>query len=123
MSPNSQTPYLIDASSKRLGRVATDAARVLMGKNTARYERHRINGQRVRIEQAAALQIDARKKKHTIYSRHSGYPGSLKRETLAALVTKRGQQGGYREALRRAIYGMLPKNKLRPRMMKRLEIL
>ena len=122
MPTNTATQYIIDASQKHLGRVAADAARVLMGKHTPSYERHRISGQRVLIEHATALQIDERKKKHTIYSRHSGFPGSLKRVTLAALVTKRGQQGGYSEALRRAIYGMLPKNKLRPRMMKRLEI-
>ncbi len=122
MTTTDQTFYTINARAQRLGRVAADAARVLMGKHTPRYERNRINGQRVRIEHTAALQIDERKKKHTIYSRHSGYPGSLKRETLAALITKRGQQRGYAEALRRAIYGMLPKNKLRPRMMKRLEI-
>ncbi|MDP3735075.1 MAG: uL13 family ribosomal protein [bacterium] len=123
MTATDQTLYTIDARAQRLGRVAADAARVLMGKHTPHYERNRINGQRVRIEHAAALQIDERKKKHTIYSRHSGYPGSLKRVTLAAIETKRGRERAYSEALRRAVYGMLPKNKLRPRMMKRLEII
>jgi large subunit ribosomal protein L13 len=115
---HTDTSYIIDASQKRLGRVAADVARVLMGKHAPTYERHRITGPRVRVTNAARLQIDERRKKNTLYYRHSGYLGSLKSETLADVIRKKG----HGEGLRRAVYGMLPKNKLRPRMMKRLEI-
>ncbi len=113
------TNYTIDAKSKRLGRVASEAARLLMGKNRTDFVRHRAPEVTVVIENASKLALTERKKKATTYKRFSGYQGTkFKEETLTHLAARKG----YREGLRLAIRGMLPNNKLRPGMLKRLVI-
>jgi large subunit ribosomal protein L13 len=110
--------YAIDAADKRLGRVATEAARALMGKHMAEYEPQAMPKTHVHITGAAGLIMDERKQSTKIYKRYSGYPGGQKTETLAKVIADKGAS----EALRRAIYGMLPGNKLRARRMKLLTI-
>ncbi len=108
----------IDASGKALGRVASEAAAALRGKNSPDYERHVSPTVRVSITNASKLDIGPKKLKEKIYHHYSGYPGGMKTETLANVTTKKG----YAEALRRAIYGMLPGNKLKKIMMNNLTI-
>ncbi len=109
--------YTIDATGKRLGVVATEAARILQGKDTPDFARHLVESVTVTIVNAAKLNIPE-KKKAEIYQTYSGYPGGLRSETLVHL----GKRRGYAEVLRRTIGGMLPGNKLKKPMLKNLII-
>jgi large subunit ribosomal protein L13 len=110
--------YTIDAQGKSMGRVATEAASILMGKNTTSFARNVAPDITVRIVNASKAAISDKKKGEKTYTRYSGYPGGLKSETLAHLLGRKG----YAEAFRKAVKGMLPKNRLQPIMMKRLSV-
>ncbi len=110
--------HIIDAKGKRMGRVATMAASLLIGKDSPEFVKHIPADVAVRIENASKMDISEKKLKNEEYQTYSGYPGGQKREKLGALATRRG----YGEALRRTISGMLPKNKLRDVRMKNLTI-
>ncbi len=113
------TTYTIDAKGKRLGRVATEAASLLRGKNRADFVKHKSPEVRVLIENAGKLMLTEAKKSETVYKRFSGHQGSkVKIESLKHLSARKG----YREGLKLAIRGMLPNNKLRPGLLKRLTI-
>jgi large subunit ribosomal protein L13 len=109
----------IDAKNRKLGRVASEAAHVLMGKNKVDFARHRIPVQTVEIINAGRADISDKKKETKIYQRYSGYPGGQKDEILARLIDKKGIP----EAFRRAVRGMLPANKLRAKMLKQLIVI
>lgn len=113
-----QLTHIIDAKGMKLGRVASKAALLLRGKNEVTWRPHRLPVASVKIINAKSLNINPSKKTSKIYRRHSGYPGGLKEETLAAVIAKKGEA----EALRRAVRGMLPANRLRPLMLKQLKI-
>jgi len=110
--------YAIDAKGKVPGRVATEIAVLLMGKNRTDFSRNKIPDVEVEVTNAGAMKLDQKKLRDKRYARHSLYPGGLTLESMAHVVEKKGA----REVLRKAVYGMLPKNKLRPRMMKNLKI-
>lgn len=112
------TTHTIDAQGKRIGRIATEAAQFLMGKNTIEYVRNRIPEIVVHIENASKMLIDPNKREKNKYIHYTGYPGGLRTKTMDQVILKKG----YSELLRKAVYGMLPGNKLRPRMMKNLNI-
>lgn len=109
--------HTIDASGKRLGRVATEAAAVLIGKKDVDFAPHIINDVTVTIVNASKLDI-SEKKGTEIYQTYSGYPGGQRSETLKHLGTRRG----YAEVLKRTISGMLPKNKHRKRLIAQLVV-
>lgn len=114
-----QTQRTIDASDRALGRVATEVADALRGKDSPQFERHHISGVPVHVINCSKVRISSyRKLKDSTYVRYSGYPGGKKEETLEKLVARRG----YTEAVKRAVYGMLPNNKLRSRLMNRLSL-
>ena len=108
----------IDAEGKRLGRVATEAARFLLGKHSPQFARHIAFPVEVKVVNARLLDISAKKRTQETYQSYSGYPGGRKVETLGHLAGRRG----YGEALRRTVSGMLPKNKLRAVRIKNLSI-
>lgn len=108
----------IDAAGKTPGRVATEVAVLLMGKNQSDFARNRIPALEVEVISSSKMFLDARKLRTKMYSHYSGYPGGLKRQTQSHIVKTKGS----REVLRRAVLGMLPKNKLRARMMNNLKI-
>lgn len=110
--------YTIDAQGKKLGRVASEAAMLLMGKNKPDYKRNVAPDVTVKIENASKLDISEKKREDKVYTRYSNYPGGLKSETLGAVIDKKTEA----EALRRAIYGMLPANRLRKVMLSHLVI-
>lgn len=110
--------HTIDATDKRLGRVASEAAHVLLGKDTPAFAKHVVAPVRVHIEGAGKLAITEARKDGKVYTRYSGHPGGLKAETLQDVIEKRGVG----EALRRAVYNMLPANRLRKERMKHLVI-
>ena len=109
--------YVIDAKGKRLGRVATEAASVLVGKNSPDFAKNTIADVIVKIENASQLDLPEHRKEDT-YQSYSGYPGGLRSETLEHL----GKRLGYAEVLKRTISGMLPKNKLRKPTLHNLKI-
>lgn len=110
--------YTLDAQNKRVGRVATEAAVLLMGKNTPEYARNSIPAVTVEIINTSKALVADNKMDQKTYSRYSGYPGGLKQPTMKQVVAKKG----YSEIFKEAVYGMLPKNKLRSRMMNNLII-
>ena len=110
--------YTIDAQNKRIGRVATEAAVFLMGKNTPEFRRNSIPKVTVEIQNTSKALIDDKKKTQKTYSRYSGYPGGLRQPTMEQVIAKKGHSELFREAVK----GMLPKNKLRAQMMKNLTI-
>lgn len=110
--------YFVDARGKSIGRLASDVATKLMGKEEARFVRNVAPGNKVLVTNAAKLKISPQKLREKVYIRYSGYPGGQKAETLEEVITKKG----YGEVVRRAVKGMLPDNKLKKDMLKGLEV-
>ncbi len=109
--------HLIDVKDQILGRSATKIARLLSGKDKVEYVPYLDIGDHVVVINAAEVAVTGKKERQKTYYRHSGYPGGLKAETLRELREKRPE-----EIIRRAVKGMLPKNKLQKPMLKRLHI-
>lgn len=101
-----------------MGRVATQAASYLIGKDSVDFVKHIAPDVSVLIQNASKMDISEKKLMNEEYQTYSGYPGGQKREKLGALSTRRG----HAETLRRTISGMLPKNKLRSVRLKNLTI-
>ncbi|KKQ78163.1 MAG: 50S ribosomal protein L13 [Candidatus Zambryskibacteria bacterium RIFCSPLOWO2_01_FULL_39_39] len=110
--------YTIDAEGKKLGRIASEAATVLMGKNRADFVRNAIPNIKLKITNATKISTTNKKMDQKVYKNYSGYPGGLRERTMKKVVA----DFGMKEVLKIAIKGMLPKNKLRDRMMKNLLI-
>lgn len=108
--------YTLDAENKRVGRIATEAAVLLMGKNTPEFAKNKIPEIKVEILNTSKALIHEGKMEQKTYSRYSGYPGGLKQPTMKQVISKKG----YSEIFREAVSGMLPKNKLRAKMMNNL---
>jgi len=108
----------IDAKDQVLGRLATQVAMYLMGKDSPNFQRHNNDaGSKVYVYNSDFIKFTGNKLKTKLYHRHSGYPGGIRSDTLEDLMTKDS-----REVLIKAVNGMLPKNKLRPEMLRRLKI-
>ena len=108
----------IDATNKSLGRVASAAAKALLGKHSADFAKNVVAPGGVTITNASKVRLSGNKTKDKKYIRYSGYPGGQKEESYAMLTARRGAG----EAIRRAVLGMLPKNKLQARRIKLLII-
>ncbi|MCK9351891.1 MAG: 50S ribosomal protein L13 [Candidatus Paceibacterota bacterium] len=115
---NITTIYIIDAEGKKLGRVASLAASHLTGKTSPTYVRNAIRGEKVRIVNASKIVLDQKKLEQKTYERYSGYPGGLKSRRMEEVIAKKG----YKEIFVKAIYGMVPSNRLRAKIMKNLEV-
>jgi large subunit ribosomal protein L13 len=112
------TNHTIDAKGKKLGRIASEAAKLLMGKNRTDFARNVVPVVAITITNVSLLDITEKKKDGKVYAKYSGYPGGFRTENLGEVIAKKGAP----EALRKVIYGMLPKNKLRSRMIKNLKL-
>lgn len=110
--------HTIDATNKRLGRVASEAASILIGKDTPEFARNKAPEVEVSVINASKIKITEKKRGQKEYAKYSGYPGGLRYEKMDDVIEKKG----FKEVLRRAVDGMLPKNKLRAKMIKRLKI-
>lgn len=110
--------YTIDATDKAIGRVASQAAAYLRGKNTAAFVRHLMPNVKVAITNASRARITPKKARTKVYTRYTGYPGGLRQPTLEQVVAKRG----HGELFRQAVRGMLPTNKLRDKLLKQLTV-
>ncbi len=108
--------HTIDAKGKSPGRLASQISVLLRGKNKPDYEKHRDTGDIVEVENVDKMKLTGKKIEQKKYYRHSGYPGGLKEEDLEELMENKPE-----EVLKRAVFGMLPKNKLRAKQIKRLK--
>ena len=109
--------YLIDAEAKTLGRLATQIADLLRGKGKPEYTAHIDTGDFVVVVNAEKVHVTGKKLEQKIYYRHSGYPGGLRQRTLAEQLERRPE-----EVLRKAVKGMLPKNRLAAAQLTKLKI-
>ncbi|MDP1625030.1 MAG: 50S ribosomal protein L13 [bacterium] len=111
-----RTTHTINAENKKIGRIASEAAKILMGKNSVTYQPNVVADVEVHITNASKADITSKKKDEKVYTRYSGFPGGLISQTLGHMIERKG----YSEAFRVAVKGMLPKNKLQDRMLKNL---
>ena len=109
--------HVIDATDKALGRLAVQVAVLLKGKNKVGYEAYKDMGDIVIIQNVDKMKFTGNKFKNKIYYHHSLYMGGLEEATMKEISEKKG----YPEILRKAVMGMLSKNKLRARQIKRLK--
>jgi len=109
--------YVVDAADQTLGRLATRIARVLEGKNKPTYTPSMDSGDHVIVLNASRIGVTRDKRESKIYSRHSGYPQGFKQETLGHLLERRPE-----EVIRRAVKGMLPRNRLGAQQLRKLKI-
>ena len=109
--------YVIDAADQVLGRVATKAATILTGKHRPQYAPFLISGDHVIIVNAGKIKFTGEKLDKKVYRWHTLYPGGLRQVAARKVFDARPDR-----LIREAVLGMLPKNKLRKRMVKRLKI-
>lgn len=109
--------HLFDVSGKTLGRIASEMAQLLIGKNKPYYARNVDCGDYIVVVNAKDVVVTGKKESQKIYTAYSGYPGGIRSESFKALNERHPE-----EIIRRAVSGMLPKNKLRDTMLKRLYV-
>jgi len=109
---------IIDAKNKKIGRVASAAAKALLGKDQPSFQNHLVADIKVIINNASAASVTDKKKDETTFERYSGHPGGLKMEKMTTVIAKKG----YSELFKQAVYGMLPPNRLRKERMKNLTV-
>jgi len=110
--------YKIDASGKKLGRLASEIASILIGKKSPDFQKNKIADVRVEVINSSKMAIAEKKAQTKVYTNYSGYPGGLKKRTLAEVSIK----GGYAEILKIAVSGMIHHNKLKKLVLKNLII-
>ena len=109
--------HIVDAEDQILGKLATRIARLLMGKHKPLFSRNMDVGDSVVVINADKVRVTGNKEKQKMYYRHSGYPGGLKTTSLERMM-----QTHPNRVIEHAVKGMLPKNRLQARMMKRLRV-
>ncbi|MBU1031333.1 50S ribosomal protein L13 [Patescibacteria group bacterium] len=109
--------HTIDASGKVLGRLATEVATLLMGKNKPDFVPYLDMGDFVVVYNAAQVKVTGKKSKDKVYISHSGYPGGLKRETFDKMINRKPEF-----IIEHAVKGMLPHNRLGNKMIKKLKV-
>ena len=109
--------YLFDADGKTLGRLATEIAKVLRGKHKPTFTPHADGGFRVAVVNVENVQITGNKAEQKFYFRHSGYPGGDKYRTFNEQMERDPEV-----VLRKAVKGMLPKNRLGRKLLRGLKI-
>jgi len=108
---------VVDAAGIPLGRLCSQVASILTGKNKPTYTPHLDVGDFVVVINAESAVLTGRKEDQKVYYRHSGYPGGIKAETARKLRARRPTK-----MLERAVWGMLPKNKLGRRQLRKLKV-
>jgi large subunit ribosomal protein L13 len=109
--------WVVDAEGKTLGRLASEIADVLRGKKKPQYTPHVDTGDFVVVVNADKIAVTGKKMTDKLYHRHSGYPGGLTTESLGHLLSRRPT-----EVLRKAVKGMLPKNRIAAQQLTKLKI-
>ena len=100
--------YVIDAADQRLGRLATEVASILRGKNKATFTPHMDTGDFVVVVNAEKIDVTGKKREQKLYRRHSGRPGGMKEETFGKLQARLPER-----IIEQAIKGMLPDGKVK----------
>jgi large subunit ribosomal protein L13 len=108
----------IDASGRTLGRVASEVASILMGKNKPSYKKNAYSGTDVKVVNASKLRITTKKLEEIFHTRYSGIPGGLRIIKGTETMEKRG----LKELIKLSTFSMLPDNKLKREMMKHLKV-
>ena len=108
---------LVDASDKTLGRLSTNIAKILMGKNKPEYTPHNDVGDYVVVINAEKIKVTGNKNEQKMYYRHSGYPGGIKSQNFNDLIASYPDR-----IITSAVKGMLPKNKLSNPVIKKLKV-
>ena len=108
---------VVDATGHTLGRLATQIADALRGKRKPEYTPHCDTGDFVIVVNAEKVEVTGRKRSQKRYYRHSGYPGSLRQRTFAEMIERRPE-----EVIRRAVKGMLPRNRLARQQLRKLKV-
>ncbi len=109
--------YIVNADGKPLGRIASEIAKILRGKNKPRFTPHVDTGDHVIVVNAEKVILTGKKLDNKYYRRHSGYPGGMKEMKYRELMDKKPEK-----AVELAVKGMLPKNSLGRAMAKKLKI-
>jgi large subunit ribosomal protein L13 len=109
--------YVVDAEGKTLGRLATQIASVLRGKRKPTYTPHVDVGDFVVVVNAEKIAVTGNKREDKLYWRHSGYIGSIRSQSLGDLLSRRPE-----EVIRRAVKGMLPRNRLGRQQLRKLKV-
>ncbi|MGI9048765.1 MAG: 50S ribosomal protein L13 [Rubrobacteraceae bacterium] len=109
--------YVIDAEGQTLGRLASELARILRGKNKPQYTPHVDVGDFVVVVNADRINVSGRKAEQKVYRRHTGYPGGLRETSYEQMLARKPT-----EILRKAVYGMMPKTRLARQQFKKLKI-
>ncbi len=109
--------YVVDASGKTLGRLATEIATVLRGKHKPYYAPHLDTGDFVIVVNAGKIQVTGRRIDQKVYYHHTGYPGGLKEVPLRIQLERHPER-----VIRSAVWGMLPHNRLGRQMIRKLKI-
>ncbi|OHA46512.1 MAG: 50S ribosomal protein L13 [Candidatus Taylorbacteria bacterium RIFOXYD2_FULL_36_9] len=110
--------YKIDASGKKLGRVASEIASILIGKQDANFQKNEVAEVKVEVINSAKMDITEKKTRTKVYGDYSGFPGGLRKKTLGEMAVK----NGYAAVLERAVSGMIHNNKLKTQTLKNLTI-
>ena len=110
--------YTIDAKNKKLGRLASEVAKILMGKDRTDFARNVLTDVKVKVINASKIDITDRKMTDKTYKMYSGYPGGLRQPNMKKIIADKG----FKEVVKKAVHGMLPTNRLRPQMLKNLVI-
>lgn len=109
--------YVVDAKGKTLGRLASEVAKILRGKHKPTFTPHVDTGDFVIVINAEQVEVTGKKAEKKFYRWHSGYPGGLKERTFNEMIEKKPTEVVYR-----AVKGMLPKNRLGRKMIKKLKV-
>ncbi len=112
------TTHIIDATDRTLGRVASEAASILLGKKSVHFAKNQALPVTVTVNNAGKLHLPSRRTKGKVYMRYTGYPGSLYGMTMEEMITKKG----IAEVVKKTVDGMIPRNKLRKSRMKNLVV-
>ncbi|HIK56615.1 MAG TPA: 50S ribosomal protein L13 [Synechococcales cyanobacterium M55_K2018_004] len=109
--------YVVDAENQRLGRLASEIAMVLRGKNKATFTPHLDTGDFVIVVNAEKVDVTGKKRDQKLYRRHSGRPGGMKTENFAKLQSRLPER-----IIEQAVKGMLPKNSLGRQLFTKLKV-
>jgi large subunit ribosomal protein L13 len=109
--------YVVDAEGQNLGRLSSVIAETLAGKRSPWYTRHCDTGDFVVVVNADKITVTGNKMRDKLYWRHSGYPGGIRKRSLGEQMARRPE-----EVIRRAVRGMLPKNRLGRAQLTKLKV-
>ena len=109
--------HLVDAKDEILGRLSTRISQLLMGKHKVKYANHMDMGDYVVVINASKVKLTGKKRDQKVYRGHSGYPGGFKEVTFEKMITEQPEK-----VIEKAVFGMLPGNRLRDPRMRRLKV-